>query len=196
MRDPSPLAPTGQCERHLALPARASSVRRPGAQRETPAPWQSSSPGAPLRASGRCSVGRAAAAQFEIAAPPRSRQSPAGCSTRGSLLPRTTTSSNARRPDDIATRDCDSRRGIALALACASLRQRRCSSSLRCRARTADLVPMHWMRRVRPCGASVPFQVACAAGQGHTCIHARQRPFGRWCMGGSSSSAVTQSRGL
>jgi hypothetical protein len=48
-----------------------------------------------------------------------------------SLLGWTTTSSRDVGPRVIATRDCDSHRGIARAIACASWRQRRCLRSVR-----------------------------------------------------------------
>ena len=70
-------------------------------------------------------VRRGTGAQGKTAAPRRSQRSPAARSKRRSLSSWTTTSSRDAGPQAIATRDCASWRGIACAIACASLRQRR-----------------------------------------------------------------------
>ena len=80
--------------------------------------------------------GRRAGAQVETAAPRRMERSAATPLTAAALSRWTTTSSHdvAAAPGAIATRDCASWRRIARAIACASLRQRRCSSSVRWQA--------------------------------------------------------------
>ena len=66
----------------------------------------------------------------------RNRRSAAARSRRRSVPDWTTTSSHDAAPGSIATRECASWCRIARAIACASLRQRRCSTSLRWRARS------------------------------------------------------------
>jgi hypothetical protein len=79
---------------------------------------------------------RCVGAEVETAARWRNQPSPAARSRRRALSSWTTSSSRGAGPAAIATRDCASWRGIARALACASLRQRRCSGSRRSGVRT------------------------------------------------------------
>jgi hypothetical protein len=112
----------------------------------------------PRRRVPRSCLRRRASARDETAGCRPNQHSPAAGSTHSSLLDWTTTSSRGAGPGTIAIRNCASWPGIARAIACASSRQRRCSSSRRSGARTRrrrayapDATgPAKWRFRWRP----------------------------------------------